>query len=87
MGVAALDGLARIDRPDSGMNAVAWLEGGRDDVAVHRSAVAAGIQCFPLSDYTVGVKMPGALILGFSGVPAERMKRHFDSLADAIARS
>ncbi|WP_189434503.1 MULTISPECIES: PLP-dependent aminotransferase family protein [unclassified Mesorhizobium] len=87
IGAGALDGLARIDCPDSGMNAIAWLESGRDDVAVHRSAVAAGIQCFPLSDYTVGAKMPGALILGFSGVPVERMKRHFNTLADAIARS
>ncbi|MGE3366278.1 MAG: PLP-dependent aminotransferase family protein [Rhizobiaceae bacterium] len=86
IGATALDGLADIERPDSGMNAVAWLDGGRDDVAVHRSAMSAGIQCFPLSDYKVGPKMQGALVLGFSGVPAERMKRYFETLAGAIAR-
>jgi GntR family transcriptional regulator/MocR family aminotransferase len=87
LGAAALNGLARIDCPDSGMNALAWLEGGRDDDAVRRAALAADVQCYPLSEYAVDVKRPGAIILGFSGVPAEKMKRHFDRLADAIARS
>ncbi len=86
-GTRALDGLATIGCPDSGMNALAWLEGGRNDTAVHRSGLALGIQSFPLSDYTVGPKRPGALILGFSGVPAERMNYHFARLADAIANS
>ncbi|WP_378940952.1 PLP-dependent aminotransferase family protein [Mesorhizobium sp. ANAO-SY3R2] len=86
-GRAALDGLARIDCPDSGMNALAWLEGGLDDAAVHRSARAAGIQCFPLSDYTVGAKRPSAIILGFSGVPADKMKFHFGKLAEAMRGS
>lgn len=87
IGSATLEGLARIDCPDSGMNAIAWLAGERDDAAVHRSVTGAGIQCFPLSDYTVGTKTSGALVLGFTGVPVERMKRHFDVLASAIERS
>ena len=78
---------ARIDCLGSGMNAIAWLEGGRDDAAVHRPASAAGIQCFRLSDYTVDARMDAALVLGFSGVPVEKMKSHFDALAGAIARS
>jgi GntR family transcriptional regulator/MocR family aminotransferase len=86
IGTPILAGLARIDCPDSGMNAIAWLDGGRDDVAVHRSAAAVGVQCFPLSDYKVGTKMQGALIMGFSGVLPERMKRYFEMLAGAIAQ-
>jgi GntR family transcriptional regulator/MocR family aminotransferase len=86
LGTAALAGLARIDCPDSGMNALAWLEGGRDDVAACRAARAGGIQSYPFSDYTVRSGQPGALILGFSGVPVDRMQRHFDTLARAIER-
>lgn len=44
IGTGALDGLARTDRPDSRVNAIAWLEDGRDDV----SSPGA----FSLSDYT-----------------------------------
>lgn len=87
LGGAALDGLARIDCPDSGMNALAWLEGGRNDVALHRAAVAAGIQCYPLSDYVFAENEQKALILGFSGVPVDRMKRCFERLTDVMARN
>ena len=86
LGSAALDGLARIDCPDSGMNALAWLEGGRSDATIHRMAVAAGIQCYPLSDYVFATKNQGTLILGFSGVPVDRMKRCFERLADVISK-
>ena len=87
MGASTLAGLARIDCPDSGMNGLAWLEDGRDDFAVHRAARTGGVQSYPFSDYTIGGGQPGALILGFSGVPVERMKRHFDALARAMERS
>jgi len=81
-----LGGLAEVDCPDSGMNAIAWLAGNRNDTAVHRSAIEAGVQCFPLSDYTVSAKLSNALILGFCGVPVDRMPAHFKTLAQAIAR-
>ncbi|WP_315919826.1 PLP-dependent aminotransferase family protein [Mesorhizobium sp. SP-1A] len=87
LGSAALDGLARIDCPDSGMNALAWLEGSRDDAVLHQAAVALGVQCYPLSDYVFADKQQAALILGFSGVPADRMKRSFERLAEAIGRN
>lgn len=86
LGGVALDGLARIDCPDSGMNALAWLEGGRDDALMRRAAVAAGMQCYPLSDYVFAGEKPGALILGFSGVPVDRMKRCFERLSAALAQ-
>jgi GntR family transcriptional regulator/MocR family aminotransferase len=87
LGGAALEGLARIDCPDCGMNALAWLEGDGDDAARHRAAVASGVQCYPLSDYVFADKQQGALILGFSGVPVDRMKRCFETLAEVIARN
>ncbi len=87
LGSTMLDGLARIDCPDSGMNALAWLEGGHDDTVMHRAVVAAGIQCYPLSDYVFAGEKPGALILGFSGVPVDRMKRCFERLSTALAQT
>lgn len=85
LGRAALDGLARIDCPDSGMNALAWLGPGQDDRDRHRAALAAGVRCYALSDYVFAGEKPAALILGFSGTPPERMKAHFDRLAAALA--
>lgn len=84
-----LAGLARIDCPQSGMNALIWLEGGRDDAAIHRAALAAGVRCLPLADYVVrrpqeGEIREGALILGFAGVPAEKMQHHLARLAAVI---
>jgi GntR family transcriptional regulator/MocR family aminotransferase len=85
MAAQHLGGMAEIDCPDSGMNALAWLAKRVDDVAVAGAAVNAGINCFPLANYTVGRRKRGALILGFSGVPEERMHLHFRQLAGAIA--
>ncbi|MDR7221407.1 PLP-dependent aminotransferase family protein [Aminobacter aminovorans] len=86
-GHAALAGLARIDCSESGLNALAWLEGGREDRAAHRAAIEAGLQCYPLSDYAIGpAARANALILGYAGVPAERMKPYLGRLAEALAR-
>lgn len=86
-GRATLAGLARIDCSDSGLNALAWLEDGRNDRAVHAAVRDAGLQCYPLSDYTIATPRPGALILGYAGVPTDRMKPHLLRLAEAIART
>ncbi|MBZ7926124.1 PLP-dependent aminotransferase family protein [Ensifer adhaerens] len=82
-----LAGLARIDSSESGLNALAWLKGGRQDQAPHRAVLDAGLQCYPLSDYTIATPLPGALILGYAGVPADRMRPLLLRLADAIART
>ena len=87
MATQHLGGLADIDCPDSGMNALAWLAKGADDVAVAQAAGAADIKCFPLANYTVGRRKRGALILGFSGVPEDRMPTHFRQLAGAIRKA
>lgn len=86
-GRTALAGLARIDCSDSGLNALAWLDGGRKDRAAHGAVLDAGLQCYPLSDYTIAARRPDALILGYAGVPADRMRSHLLRLAEAIART
>lgn len=84
-GRISLAGLARIDCSESGLNALAWLADERKDSAVRRDVVKAGLQCYPLSDYSVATNRPGALILGFAGVPAERMKPYLERLAGALS--
>ena len=81
-----LAGLARVDCSESGLNALAWLQDGREDQASHRAVLDAGLQCYPLSDYTIATPQPAALILGYAGVPADRMKPLLLRLAEAIAR-
>jgi GntR family transcriptional regulator/MocR family aminotransferase len=85
-GRAALAGLAHVDCTESGLNALAWLEDDRDDRAAHRAALDAGLQCYPLSDYTIATSRPGALVLGYAGVPTERMKPYLGRLAEALSR-
>lgn len=86
-GRATLGGAARIDCSDSGLNALAWLEDGRNDRAVQGAVRDAGLQCYPLSDYAIANARPGALILGYAGVPTDRMKPYLLRLAEAIART
>ncbi|MBD9372745.1 PLP-dependent aminotransferase family protein [Rhizobium sp. ARZ01] len=86
-GRTTLAGLARIDCSESGLNALAWLDGGREDRTAHRAVLEAGLQCYPLSDYTIATPRPGALILGYAGVPTERMKTYLSRLAEALSRS
>ncbi|MCW0000276.1 PLP-dependent aminotransferase family protein [Pararhizobium sp. YC-54] len=85
-GRVALAGLARIDCSESGLNALAWLEKSGDRTA-HRVVLDAGLQCYPLSDYTIATPRPSALILGYAGVPAERMKPYLGRFAEALSRS
>lgn len=62
------------DRSSTRTNALAWLEGGRQDRTAHRAVIEVGLHCYPLSDYAIGPARPDALILGYAGVPAERMR-------------
>lgn len=78
-------GLFAIERPDSGMNALAWLPAGIDDRAVARAALAAGVHSYPLSDYCL---LPGnepALILGFAGVQHHQLGPGLAALARVVA--
>ncbi|MGQ3215691.1 MAG: MocR-like pyridoxine biosynthesis transcription factor PdxR [Shinella sp.] len=86
VGRTALAGLARIECSESGLNALAWLDGDRDDRAAHRAVLETGLQCYPLSDYAITTPRPGALILGYAGVPAERMKPYLGRLAEALSQ-
>jgi len=84
-GQTELDGLARVHSSESGLNAMVWLEGTQRDGSLHQAVFDAGLQCYPLSDYTIDLRLPDALILGFASVPAERMKPYLSKLAAVIS--
>jgi len=75
--------LLQAEIPDSGMNALVWLPPGLDDREASRRAIAAGVHCYPLSDYSVGPSPPG-LILGFAGVSEGQFLPGLRRLADRI---
>ena len=65
-----LDGLAEIHETNAGMNLIAWLPPGIDDVAVYRAALAAGVEAPPLSPFAQAPLERGGLFLNFSGYDA-----------------
>jgi GntR family transcriptional regulator/MocR family aminotransferase len=82
---AAARGQYRVEAPDSGMNAIAWLPDGLDDREIARRAVAEGIHCYPLGDYCVRRFHRSGLILGFTGAPSHQVVPGLRTLSRVIA--
>ncbi|MFQ8432020.1 PLP-dependent aminotransferase family protein [Amaricoccus sp. W119] len=80
-------GLYHVEKPDSGMNVVAWLPDGTDDRAVSRRAVAAGVHCYPLSDYSVNPRFRPGLLMGFTGVAEHQLAPGLRRLGIAISET
>ena len=78
-------GLYRVERPDSGMNVVAWLSEGVDAREAARRAVAAGVHCYSLSDYAVRPLLRPGLLVGFTGVAQHQLAPGLERLAAAGA--
>ncbi len=81
----ASTGLYDVETPDSGMNVVAWLPDGVDDRAASRRAVAAGVHCYPLSDYAVRAPLRPGLLVGFTGIAPHQLAPGLQRLAVAVA--
>jgi GntR family transcriptional regulator/MocR family aminotransferase len=81
-----LSGLVEFESPESGMNVVAWLTSGMNDVSAHLDAVSREVFCYPLSDYAVRTHAKPALILGFTGVKSRELRPALKRLAEALAR-
>jgi len=79
-------GLLQAEIPESGMNVVIWLPKGLDDREMAPHAVAAGVHCYPLSDYCVRPFRPG-LVLGFTGVSLRQLVSGLRRLADAVGEA
>ncbi|MBX7173624.1 MAG: PLP-dependent aminotransferase family protein [Pyrinomonadaceae bacterium] len=82
-----LEDFLKIEKDVAGMHAVAWLKKGLNDAEIAKKALEQGVYAPPLSFYCTKVKLPDALLLGYTGIaPAEilagveRLKGMFKSL-------
>jgi len=80
-------GLYEVDMPDSGMNAIAWLQAGQADRVLAQQAVQAGVHAYPLSEYGAGPLPRPGLLLGFTGVAPQQLGPGLEALARVLARA
>lgn len=76
-------GLLQVTSSDAGMHLVGWLPEGVSDQRVHELALRKGVEVSPLSAYSVR-PIPGAVLLGYGGVPLEAMPSAVDLLVESI---
>jgi GntR family transcriptional regulator/MocR family aminotransferase len=74
-----------VDAPDSGMNLVAWLPAGVDDVLVARRLSEVGVDALPISTCVLERPLRPGLILGFSGIREADMREAVVRLRGALA--
>jgi GntR family transcriptional regulator/MocR family aminotransferase len=79
-----LGGLLHVPSADAGMHLVGWLPEGVDDEAVSRRAATQGITPAPLSAYTRAVRLPPALVLGYTALNERAIHRSIRQLAHAL---
>lgn len=79
-----LNGLLELRPAEAGMNLVGWLPPGVDDRVAARAAERAGLYAPPLSRYAVRPLTRGGLVLGYTGLPDERIVAGVRQLADAL---
>lgn len=79
-----LEGLLEIRPAEAGMNLVGWLPPGVDDREAARAAERAGLFAPPLSRYAIRRLPRGGLVLGYTGLPDERIVSGVRQLADAL---
>lgn len=64
----------RVERADSGLQTVAWLPPGADDLQVSLAARRLGVEVAPLSRFCLQTRRPPALVLGFGGFTADQIR-------------
>ncbi|WP_374643666.1 PLP-dependent aminotransferase family protein [Tabrizicola sp.] len=79
-------GSFRVEIPDSGMNAIAWLADGRDDREAARRAAGAGVHGYALADYCARPYPRQGLLLGFTGVAPHQLAPGLEALARVLSR-
>lgn len=76
-----LHGKLRVEAAASGLQTVGWLPQGSDDREIARRAREAGVETAPLSRFGLGTLRPPALVLGFGGFDAPRIRQAVERLA------
>jgi GntR family transcriptional regulator/MocR family aminotransferase len=79
-----LGDLIDVDAPDSGMNLIAWLRPGVDDIEVSRALAAEEIDALPLSACVLKRTLRPGLLLGFSGIREPELRQGATRLAKVL---
>lgn len=78
-------GLLEVQEAAGGMNLVAWLPAGTDDVECAHRAALAGVDLMPLSAFTVQRRIRPGLLLGFSGLREDEIEAGVRTLVRALS--
>ncbi|HEY7545527.1 MAG TPA: PLP-dependent aminotransferase family protein, partial [Blastocatellia bacterium] len=79
-----LAGLLEVKPSEAGMHLIGWLQDGIDDKAASRIAADHRIDAPPLSFYCMDEKLPGGLLLGYTGINEREIRAGARRLADAL---
>ncbi len=79
-----LAGLVEVDAPDAGMNLIAWLPAGMNDVEASRVLASVDVDALPLSAWTLERRLRPGLLLGYSGVREPDLRIGVGRLRDAL---
>lgn len=81
-----LGGLLTVERTNSGMRTVGWLETHRSDQRVAEHATRLGLEIVALSSFVTRHAQKAGLILGFAGINPRELRRGVEVLARALQR-
>lgn len=69
---------------EAGMHIIVWLKEGYDDSELSRRAAEKNINVSPLSFYCIKEKLPGGLILGYTGLEKNEIRRGVNGLLEVL---
>lgn len=76
----------QVEIPDSGMNAIAWLNDGQSDREAARRAARVGVHGYALSDYCTRPFGRSGLLLGFASVAPHQLGPGLEALAEILSK-
>jgi GntR family transcriptional regulator/MocR family aminotransferase len=79
-----LAGQIEVRPSEAGMHLIGWLQDGIDDKAASRIAADHRVDAPPLSFYCMEEKLPGGLLLGYTGINEREIRAGARRLADAL---
>jgi DNA-binding transcriptional MocR family regulator len=68
------------------MHIITWLKNGLNDKLVAEKALEYGLYTPPLSFYCENVKLPDAIILGYTGITPQEIKINIKKLREMFEK-
>ena len=82
-----LDGVMTLPEIEAGLNTPAYLQNGMTSVEAYELVTAAGIECFPLNQFTLRRQDLHGLSLGFAAFNEREIRQGVEQLAAALSGS